>query len=40
MPALFRTDFFLRFAGGFALGAVTVAGSQLVGWFDTVVRFA
>ena len=26
MPALFKSDFFLRFAGGFALGAVALLG--------------
>lgn len=28
MSALFKSDFFLRFAGGFVLGAVALAGMQ------------
>lgn len=28
MPRLFTSDFFLRFTGGFALGAVAVFGTQ------------
>lgn len=28
MRALFKSDFFLRFAGGFALGAVALVGMQ------------
>lgn len=28
MRSLFKSDFFLRFAGGFALGAVAVIGMQ------------
>lgn len=40
MAMVFRSEFFLRFAGGFALGAAMVGGSQLVGWLGTVAHVA
>ena len=47
MRALFKSDFFLRFASGFALGAVALVGLQpqavqanLVSWIGTVAHVA
>lgn len=47
MRTLFRSDFFLRFAGGFALGAVAVLGMQpqafvtnVASWIGTVAHVA
>ena len=47
MLTLFKSAFFLRFAGGFALGAVALIGMQpdtvqakLVGWMGTVAHVA
>ena len=40
MSALLKSDFKWRFAGGFALGAVFVAGTQLVGWASALAHIA